>query len=373
MIRNALRLLALVTATAGIAAVAMPATASASTGPLSWTAPILIDGPSPPELIAVSCPASNLCVAIDANGNILTSGSPAGGAGAWQKISGLTISPNENSLETIPLYDDLSCPSVHLCVTAEGGQLLVSTNPRGGAAAWVPVNGIEGGNAAFINAVSCPSVHLCEALDVHPPDATALNSYTTVIASTNPTGGPAAWETVVDKLPSSSAEYTSGLSCASVKLCVAGGDNGSVISTTNAIAGPWHRSGSVEDAMLDVSCPSAKLCVSNDYKHHIDFSTNPAKGHWHTTFRFSLYMACPSASLCVGAGGPGLGVVYSTHPTGGPSAWGEVWFRGLGKPEFNSVSCASTSFCVAVGQRGIVVVGTRAAPAHKKHHKGKKH
>ncbi len=370
IVRNGVRRLAALTAGGAAllacALLALPASASADNGPLNWGNAFQADGPAPrPDLIAVSCPSSSLCVAIDSAGNIVTSGNPGGGPAAWSRVQGLTIIPNVNSVEASPLDDDLTCPSTQLCVTSEGGQLLVSTNPRGGAAAWQVVGGLESGNATFINAVSCPSAQLCFATDVHPPDLSSLNSYTSLLVSTNPAGGPLAWSTAA-RLPSS-AEFTSGLACVSTKLCVTSGGNGSVVASTDPLGGGWHGAGNVHGSMEDVSCPSVKLCVGTDFTHALDISADPASGHWSSIGRYATYVTCPSTSLCVGAGGPGTGVLYSTNPTGGPGAWGEAWQKNFGTLQYNSVSCASTSFCVAVGQGGLVIVGSRGVQKPKRH------
>ena len=49
--------------------------------PLMWAGPEVLDTGN--TLQAVSCPSATLCVAVDNDGNAITSTNPTGGAGAW--------------------------------------------------------------------------------------------------------------------------------------------------------------------------------------------------------------------------------------------------------------------------------------------------
>ena len=79
-----------------------------------------------------------------------------------------------------------------------------------------------------LRGVSCPSASLCVAVD----------DLTSVVTSTNPTGGAGAW-TVTNVAP---AIGLRGVSCPSVSLCVAVDDSGNVVTSTNP-AGPPRISG----------------------------------------------------------------------------------------------------------------------------------
>ena len=111
----------------GAAAPATPASAARS---LSWSAGRVSGSPI---LIAVACPASNLCVAFGQK--VLVSKDPSVGARSWKPVPGLHIPPNLLTMESINIYD-VACPSTHLCLTGTGGQLVYTTNPLGGASAW---------------------------------------------------------------------------------------------------------------------------------------------------------------------------------------------------------------------------------------------
>src|SRR5438445_10673591 len=92
------------------------------------------------SLPAASCPSSSLCVAVDVNGNVVTSSNPTGGATAWR----VTNVDGSNALTGV------SCPSSVFCVAVDGsGNVATSSNPTGGAAAWTvdseSVREVEGG------------------------------------------------------------------------------------------------------------------------------------------------------------------------------------------------------------------------------------
>jgi hypothetical protein len=326
----------------------------APTGPGTGWHATPVDGQN--RLVGVACPAATVCIAFDDAGKVLTSTRPTGGASAWRVVPGLKIGPNLASFESTTRYD-ISCPSVSLCVAGDGGRVVTSTNPLGGASSWKA----SGNLGEAIDSLSCPSVRLCVALDNEMPDHSA---YVKVLASTDPAHG--VWTTTVPMLPLSYTDYATSVSCASAALCVAGGDI-ALLSSTNLVGGPsaWHLSARHGSQVNAVSCPSTRLCVAVDDDGNIVTSTRPAHGPWRTTKlrqRVGVgYVSCPSTSLCVGTAGPTPGLVTSTNPTGGASAWQVTAIPSAGGRFFRSVSCASSSFCVAVGDGGVVVTGGRHA------------
>jgi hypothetical protein len=311
-----------------------------------------VDGQN--RLSGVACPAPTVCVAFDDAGKVLTSTRPTGGASAWRVVPGLKIGPNLASFESTTRYD-ISCPSVSLCLAGDGGRIVTSTSPLGPASSWKTSADL----GQTIVALSCPSVRLCVALDNEVPDHSA---YVKVLASTDPTHG--VWTTTVPMLPSAYTDYVNSVSCASAALCVAGGDR-ALLSSTNLVGGPsaWHVSASHGSQVNAVSCPSERLCVAVDDAGDVVTSTHPAHGPWRTTKLGHgvgvTYVSCPSRSLCVGTASPTSGLVVSTNPTGGRSAWRVTAIPSAGRRFLRAVSCASSSFCVAVGDGGIVVTGRR--------------
>jgi hypothetical protein len=334
----------------GALVLAGPARAS---GPLRWSAGH-IRGVG--DMVGVSCPARKLCVAFTRGGKVLVSKRPAGGASTWKAVRGLHIHPNLLNLTSTEIYD-VACPSVHLCLTATKGTIVYTTNPLGGASAWHRTT-LDPAALDTIAAISCPGVHFCVALDDVPPTSGPSNGTVTVFTATNPTGGAGAWHTgapITD-------DTIQGASCPSVSLCVAGGQ-GSVDWTTGVTdpTSSWQTGMGWTTGSIDtVSCPSVGLCLAvpdlpgmgnNDV-----FSVNPIAGIWHKTPVATDSMSCPATTLCVGTAFPGEAIWASTHPSGGRHAWHFTHLAG-GRNYLRAVSCASTSFCVAVGDSGRFAVG----------------
>jgi hypothetical protein len=115
----------------------------------------------------------------------------------------------------------LACLATSLCVAGDAGNVLVSTAPTAGPAAWVAA----ALPARFqILSASCPSATLC-----------VLSSNNgEVSASTAPTGGAVTWAT--EHLIRGVTNALFGLSCPSESLCVAGGKYGQLLTSTDPAA-----------------------------------------------------------------------------------------------------------------------------------------
>src|SRR4051812_25660902 len=94
---------------------------------LRWGDPVPVDTVRPPgvayNVVAAACPARNLCVALDGQGNAYVSSDPAGGPDAW------SVSAIDHGAEPA----DVSCPSVSLCVAVDdAGNVLTTHDPLSG-------------------------------------------------------------------------------------------------------------------------------------------------------------------------------------------------------------------------------------------------
>jgi hypothetical protein len=111
----------------------------------------------------IACPSLTLCVAVDDAGNVVTSTDPSGGAAAWSVAS----------IDAGRSLNAVSCSSVSQCVAVDdAGNELNSINPAGGATAWtgarigVPSGTPLGGPAIYpLEAISCPAEAMCIAVD----------------------------------------------------------------------------------------------------------------------------------------------------------------------------------------------------------------
>ena len=166
-------------------------------------------------LLGVSCPSTSFCVAAGTNNLIASSTNP--GAGAWNFVyAGEGPAPETDNWPAAFIsgrqIQGISCPSIRLCVgVTNQGNVYTSTNPTGPASSW-QVTQIDGkGRNTHLFAVSCPSVSLCVAVSGKRDDEGKI------LTSTDPTGGPTAWQQV--QLP---GDYElRGVSCGSPTLCVA--------------------------------------------------------------------------------------------------------------------------------------------------------
>lgn len=192
----------------------------ASTNPTGDASAWRIDQLATPlDFLGVSCPSVSLCVAVDNEGRIATSTNPAGGASAW-RVVGAPVGPASLS--------GVSCPTEALCVTGNAGQIVTSLAPRGGLGDW---QASAAGTGLPIKGFSCVSVDACAAVDNNAD----------VLISTDPTGASAAWsfENVIPAplTPDGAPNGMFGISCASMSLCVAVGQDSQIISSTN----PFQR------------------------------------------------------------------------------------------------------------------------------------
>lgn len=219
--------------------------------------------------------------------------------------------------------------------------------------------------------LSCPSMNLC------------VGASGSTIGTTTKLSGDVVWKFA----PVQAA--TLGLpevACPSTRLCV-GVEAGSVAVSTNPTGGSqaWHldRVDSGAD-LYGISCPSVDFCAAfSSNSPEIVTTTDPNGGTraWHVThldtpLRLTLdTISCPSSSLCVAGGSTGTaaqnGVVFwSSAPADGAESWTETTVTSGGKPllrpqllptflnTIESLSCPSTSLCVGMTDRGEVVTTT---------------
>jgi len=309
-----------------------------------------------PCFSSVSCPTNGFCVAVGAAGSVTASSNPT----AWTSAWAVTHVDGSN------IMTGISCPISGLCVAVDQvGNVITSSNPTGGASAWTAVHVV----ASFLTGVSCPTVDLCVAVDGNG----------NVVTSTKPTGAAADWTVIhVD------GNYLSAISCPSSSLCVAVDIVGNVVTSSNPAdgRGVWivaHVDGSncfVSETeapcyLSSVSCPTVDLCVAVDESGNVVTSTKPGGGAaaWKVTnlnggvmygpHSMHSSVSCPTGRFCVGLGNDDEArgfEISSTDPTGGPTAWTRSIH--IGGSILNSVSCPSSSLCVAVSSWGDVVTST---------------
>jgi hypothetical protein len=338
----------------------------------------------------VACPSATLCVASlfgGGNNAILTTATPTVEAAMWTKTE----------LEEPAGLANVSCASKTLCVALEGaaGNIVASTNASAETPTWATATVDKTGS---LNGLTCVvGSTLCVATDG------SGNIYT----ATEPAGGASKWT----KIPIAGAGFLEGVSCPTTAFCAVVDQSGHVItSTTPTVGGSWSVSErlSGNPILNKISCPTTAFCAVVDQSGHVITSTKPAGGalEWKATelegASFMNAIACASSTLCVAGDGTDA---FATHePTAGASKWTKEalgWITGLSCPaeglcvasEFfghllvasnptegvgawsssdvdfyerglNSVSCPTTTFCVAADGTGDVITGSAVGPAN---------
>lgn len=207
--------------------------------------------------------------------------------------------------------------SSYCLVTDSAGDLLTSTNPTGGTAAWTKAV-VDATHS--LTAISCPSSAFC---------ATGDNAGN-VLTSTDPLGGASAWS------PSDAdgARTVTGISCPTVSLCVAV-DSSGYESTWNSTANTWAvAKEDTQAGFTGITCPSQVLCLASDSAGNVETATvsHPAVG----------------ASAPVVSGVPGVGHALATT-TG--TFTGTVDYYAYQWQECNAsgTSCANIAGATAPG------------------------
>ena len=193
------------------------ARSAAAASPLTWGAPVLSDHEG---LQGISCPSSSLCVAVDGDGNVVTSVDPLDPHARWT-----VAKVDRNAIESV------SCPTTSLCVAGDAsGDVVTSTNPTGGKRAWT-VRHVDRGNSLI--SISCPASFLCVAAD----------SSGNVLSSSDP-AETASW--YPRRL---GIGALSGVSCASTSICVAVSDGAQVATSSDPARAKWRVTGGVHAAL----------------------------------------------------------------------------------------------------------------------------
>lgn len=318
----------------------------ATEGTHAWTTTDLTGAPTDQVPQGLSCHRSGVCV-LTLFDTLLVTTDPAGGASAW--VTG----PQNIPGAVTPRGD---CPSAALCISALAtGGLLVSADPTGGAHRWSETTGLRPFNA--FSDVSCVK-GLCVAVDVTGHVATST--------------APAAATWRVSSI--AGAHELTSVDCVSAKLCVAVDFHGNAYVATKPATGTWAKKRVRKDAALSaVSCPSTRLCVAVDRNGNV-YSTKKPTGTWtrRTTKKFSpTSLDCPTTRLCVAADDQGR-VLTSTAPLG--KTWSLTRLSKITEGMSADVSCPTASLCAvaltffADGEgemRGDVHVATKPASGAK--------
>jgi len=327
--------------------------AAAATGPLEWSAPLLVDHATVPTrpavLYGLSCPDTGLCVGVGPHGQVQSSLDP-GPAGAWRGAA----------VDAGATLQSVACPSTTLCVAVStGGDLVSSVDP--GAAAWSAPVTVFSQPGAGLAGVACAGPSLCVAVDGGNQIAT----------STDPASG--VWS--VTELTGSFYQLDS-VSCPSLSLCVIADFDGNVLTTTDPVAGASAytttdlsqvvKAPDTLFTLLSVSCGSATQCVASDDNGDLLATDNPGGGAsaWSAAHVDGANLldsvSCVASGLCLAVDGVG-NVFASAHPDGSRQSWSAT--HNVDPSGFDAVTCQSATLCLVSAGDGTVALSHDADAA----------
>ncbi|MHB8190082.1 MAG: WD40/YVTN/BNR-like repeat-containing protein [Ferrimicrobium sp.] len=341
--------------------------------PASWSGPITVmPGVDPAwTLENISCPSTDVCYAVGSNGGTGSS------EGVTLKTTngGSTWIPGNVPPDT-PFLSDISCPSTTVCYAVgfnglfEPSDVITTTN---GGATWtsqsVP-SSVKGG----LLSISCASSTSCIAVGGFSGMA---GSATSAVGTTD---GGATWNIV--NLPAKTTPLEN-ISCPSTTVCYAVGSASKastsgegyvneVIATNNGGATWSYQSvpSSVKGTLMRISCPSTHACYAG-WEGQAGISsigiiaTNNGGATWSSqsvpsgiTVAFGG-ISCASTKECEAVGSyagfktPEQNYLIAT--TNGGATWVSQSIASSLTGGLGSISCSTTSFCIAV----TITQGTR--------------
>ena len=319
------------------------------------------------DLVAVACPSTSQCTAIDyASGDAVTFNPTATGGGS---VAAAPVAGNYS-------LGSISCPSTAQCTTLDrydGSQHTFNPATPG------TINSVQidatGNNTST---VVCLSASECVATDsggnevTFDPTATTTPtpraimpggglgalvcpSQTSCVATDGSIGvvsfDPAAPALATDHLVGV-AGGLHGLACSSSSQCIAVDGAGNAITLDPTTAGNLRVSIASGTALQGVSCPSASQCTSVDGSgHELTFDpTSPGSPAARTIDGTNSItgVACPATSECVGVDSAGNEIKFD--PTASPVTGAVTNIDGTNA--IDGIACLSTSECVAVDNAG---------------------
>ncbi len=387
--RRRLGLAALVVLVAGAGATTLTvSTFAASSGPLTWSAPQLVDNQYPHftnlGLQSLSCPSSTLCVATNPT-ELVTSTNPRGApASGWSALPTAQLTPPGTSLTGVGCAPSV-CAAAGTNAAAAGGPgvVLTSSNPAGGAGAWV-TTGFPDTGLVTPSCAQGTGATVCATAGTSATSSTTQELYVW--------GGSGAWTRVPVTSPTG-AQVTpvAAVSCPTTTLCVAAGSGQSggqstydFSSITPTAATSWSMSSFIPlRNVTSLSCtPIFCLAFDGDYpgddgNNRIAITNNPGAGAntaWAGSSPSTLSGIVPTSSiscypdsaakppvLCIagttGAAAtpfdPAAAVVSTTAGLGANSTWSTGSLTSYtGLPA--AFSCASATLCFAATNSGAV-------------------
>lgn len=325
-----------------------------------WLPGYSIDQNGSPGLIALSCPASTQCTALDGAGRAMTFAPESNRHSAPVAIARAGLS-------------SVACPSVGRCLAvADATQPSAGTSPPASIATFDPrtfhsvaLHPVD--TSESLGGLVCPSTSQCLAVgetpgtcaaDVWSLDPASPGTLTRLLSDTG--------AVCYGHFPS----VPMSLACPTASRCVAvdvyGGE---ATFDPQAPGNPtftrFYAPGtSTPDAMTAVACPSASLCTAISGAEEVTFDPSspgqPTPVRVDGSPRSLSAIACPSVSICVATDLAGNEVTFDpTAPAGATTT------KIDGGALLWAVACPASARCVAVGNDGVALTLNPKAPASR--------
>ncbi|HZQ82901.1 MAG TPA: IPT/TIG domain-containing protein [Gaiellaceae bacterium] len=323
---------------------------------------------------SVDCMSSVFCVAGDDQGDIATSTNPGtGSASDW----------SVDNVDGTSSITGVSCPGADLCVAVDAaGEVVVGTSSSGGSGggsagssgpSWTQTPAVTPGpGAAWLRSVSCYSTTGCVAVGDQGTPAGLIERW-----------NGTRWSLKSSPAVSDARDVTlTGVSCASSSWCVAAGYEEDSFDDYLPVIEDWdgsswtlpplptvNRDHSSSEAPLDaVSCASASTCVAvGDYTGssfgYYAFSLVWDGSSWTesdppspgSNYTIPDAISCASgASSCVSvgsysSGGSQRALALDWSSSGGWSLDNNVGQGGATNNSLVTITCLTATSCVAAG------------------------
>jgi hypothetical protein len=302
---------------------------------LNWSAPATFDSGKAPS--AISCVSESLCVAVDSQGDAMSTSDPTAPDPSW----------STTERDAGEAFTAASCAPTGPCIAVDGrGD--ASVGFKSGVPNWSAPAAIDPGKA--LTGVSCPTASLCVAVDEAGD----------VLTSTSPVSGSWQAASVDPEHP-----LLMAVSCASSSLCVAVDAAGDVLSSADPAGGAaaWRLQKIDSGELLGVSCATTGACVAVDASGQVLASVDPAASPatWSLTPVDGERLAtvsCSASGLCVAVDVDGAALA-SDDPTAATPTWSA---SSADSGALASISCLPSGFCLAVDTTGHSVAARVPAP-----------
>lgn len=294
-----------------------------ATIPLVWSAPTLID---PNGGSSLSCPSSDFCAAVDAEGDITT----------WNGSSWST----PQSVDAVTALS-VSCVSASFCLVTDNAGDVLTWN----GAEWSAAQTIDPG--AGLGSVSCASNTFCAAIDLSHGDALIWNG--------------ASWSTYsnVDPYPDDSSLLAS-ISCATPSFCE--------VVDGMGYAEAWNGTSWSTPQIIDSGGSDGLSCVSSSFCVAVDTEGDALTWNGSTWSSDQIYtsannpffsstsglssVSCVSSRFCIAFDVDGSALIWDGNQWSSPL----LVDSNPGPYGMPAASCASSTFCIAFDSSGNVVI-----------------